>query len=128
MKKLVETIKTALVPEFRAIATAASFQQMFAACPELTEGSLSLALSILAITKEENEPIPTTERRETCAEISALCNPIGGSIENAVTAWGNWVDVLTSQSTIVPPDAQGRILGMLATAKRELAELQKQNA
>jgi len=123
MKNIVYLIKTTLRPEARGIATAASFELFFNNAPSLNEGSLDKALRVLSTAKAEGEAGSIAGRRSTCAEIAALTDGRGGSIEMAVKGWGEWVSYLQAQITTVPDDQKGRFSAMLATAERELAEL-----
>jgi hypothetical protein len=123
MKNIVDSIKTNLQPQGRAIATSGSFELFFKNAPSLNEGSLDKALRVLATAKSEGEAGNVAGRRATCAEVANLTDGRGGSIETAVKAWGEWVAYLSLQIATVPDDQKGRFSAMLATAERELAEL-----
>ena len=121
MQQIIELIKTNLLPEGRAIATAASFELMFKNTPSITVDRFLNAMMSLSIQKEANEPINVTARRTTCGEIANLM-PFNASNDLDVV-WEEWVNFLQTELELVPPEQVGRYSAMLTTAIRELNEL-----
>ena len=127
VEEITGQIKKYLLPEGRAIATAATFDLMLKNSPSLDEGSLRKALMILKKEKSESEPPQISARRQTCLDVEEFCGDIyGGRILTAVKGWSEWVEYLRGQICIIPDDQKGRYLAMLATAERELIELQNE--
>lgn len=122
--QIIESIKTSLLPEGRATATAATFE-LFMSVTGISESNLKDGLLFLSASDKENEEGHIMARRATCKEVADLIAPelARGSV-TATQAWGKWVDHLRNQVEIVPNDQKGRYSAMLATAERELKELQ----
>ena len=122
MSSLVK-IKSLLQPEARALATAASFE-LFQSVTGISESNLKEGLLFLSKSDKENEPGNIISRRATCKEVADLIpsDQTRGDI-TCVQAWGKWVEYLSAQINIVPDEQKGRYAAMLATAKRELEEL-----
>lgn len=121
---IIASIKSNIKPEGRAMATASTFE-LFMSVTGISEGSLKQGLTLVSVPYNEDEPANVSARRATCKEVANLIEKDHrlGEI-TATDAWGKWVSYLKDQVNIVPDDQRGRYAAMLATAERELAELQ----
>ena len=125
LDQLIETVKSQMQPQPRAIPTANTLQQLSVYIPnDVTLADLVVGWRTLSHASKQEEELAISKRRVTCGELADMASQFTtdqGNLSQAIKTWRIWRDVFNDRTDKGDP----RQAAMASTFTRELRELQE---